>query len=125
MPAMPPALDNTTIRPRPAARIEGSSAFVSATGPKRFVEKIRSHTLIGTSSTVPAAAIPALCTSTSGAPIRCWTAVAAAAIDSASSRSSRTASNRGSSAAAPVAARRRSSPVSGERIPPTTRHPSA
>ena len=60
--------------------------------------------------------MPALCTSTSGAPTASSIALAAAAIDAASSRSSRTPSKRGSSAAAPVAARRRSSPASGERI---------
>src|SRR5262245_20449184 len=123
MPVMPPALDKTTIRPRPAARMEGNSAFVSATGPKRFVEKICSHTLTGTSSTEPAAAIPALCTTTSGAPTCSLTALAASAIDWGSSRSSRTPSNRGSLSPAPVAARRRSSPTSGERIAATTRHP--
>src|SRR4029453_4310784 len=105
-------------------RMEGNSALVRATGPKRFVEKICSHTLTGTSSTQPAAAIPALCTRTSGAPTCSWTALAAAAIDSGSSRSSRTPSNRGSSWPAPAATRRRSSPASGERIAPTTRHPS-
>src|SRR5215470_13389065 len=123
MPVMPPALDKTTILPRPAALMDGSKAFVSATGPKRFVEKICSHTLTGTSSTEPAAAIPALCTTTSGAPIRSLMLLAASAIDCGSSRSSRTPSNRGSSSPAPVVVRRRSSPTSGERIAATTRHP--
>src|SRR5262245_45745772 len=50
-------------------------------------------------------------------------ALAAAVIDVGSSRSSLTPTSRASSAAAPVAARRRSSPTSGERIAPTTRHP--
>src|SRR5262245_43526385 len=51
-------------------------------------------------------------------------ALAAATIDDGSSRSSRTPTRRGSPAAAPVAARRRASPASGERMAPTTRHPS-
>ena len=63
MPRTPPWLDTRTIRPRPAARIAGSSAAVSATGPNTVVWNIFSHRLIGVSSTIPAADIPALCTS--------------------------------------------------------------
>src|SRR5262249_33904653 len=70
------------------------------------------------------AAIPALCTRASGAPTAVSIALPAAVIDAGSSRSSPTATRRRSSTAAPVAARRRSSPTSGERIAPTTRHPS-
>jgi hypothetical protein len=121
---MPPWLDTTTIRPRPAARIDGSSALVSRTGPYRFVPNSRSQTSNGISSTHPTAAIPALCTSASGAPTASSMALAAVVIDAGSSRSSRTPTRRGSSAAAPVASRKRSSPTSGERIAPTTRHPS-
>src|SRR5262245_26528449 len=124
MPRMPPWLDTTTIRPRPAARMAGSSSLVSRTGPNRFVRNSRSQTSNGISSADPTAAIPALCTRASGAPTAASMALPAAVIDAGSSRSSRTATKRGSSAAAPVAARRCSSPTSGERIAPTTRHPS-
>src|SRR5262245_3280366 len=124
MPRMPPWLDMTTIRPRPAVRIDGSSSLVSRIGPNRFVRNSCSHTSNGISSTHPTAAIPALCTSASGAPTASSIALAAAVIDAGSSRSSLTPTKRGSSAAAPVAARKRSSPASGERIAPTTRHPS-
>src|SRR5206468_1340639 len=125
MPRMPPWLETTTIRPRPAARIDGSSAWVSRTGPNRFVRNSRSHVSDGMSSADPTAAIPALWTRTSGAPTACSIALAAATIDDGSSRSSRTPTRRRSSAAAPVAARRRSRPTSGERIAATTRHPSS
>ena len=54
----------------PAARIDGSSAFVSRTGPNRLVEKICCHTSTGISSTLPTAATPALCTRPSGEPTR-------------------------------------------------------
>src|SRR5262249_23452694 len=124
MPRIPPWLDMTTIRPRPAARMDGSSSLVSRTGPNTFVRNSCSHTSNGISSTHPTAAIPALCTRASGAPTAASMALPAAVIDAGSSRSSPTPTRRGSSAAAPVAARRRSSPTSGERIAPTTRHPS-
>src|SRR5262249_15416633 len=124
MPRMPPWLEMTTIRPRPAARMDGSSSLVSRTGPNRFVRNSRSQTSNGMSSTLPTAAIPALWTSASGAPTAASMALAAAVIDAGSSRSSLTPSKRGSPAAAPVAARKRSSPASGERIAPTTRQPS-
>ena len=62
IPRTPPALDTRMMRPRPALRIEGRSALVSATGPKMLVANIRSHRLIGASSSIPAAEIPALCT---------------------------------------------------------------
>src|SRR5262245_8525920 len=123
MPRIPPWLDTTTIRPRPAARMDGSSSLVSRTGPNRFVRNSRSQTSNGISSTHPTAAIPALCTSALGAPTASSMALAAAVIDDGSSRSSRTPIKRESSASAPVAARRRSSPTTGERIAPTTRHP--
>ena len=47
MPRTPPWLDTTTIRPRPAARMDGNSALVSAIGPKRLVEKICCQTAVG------------------------------------------------------------------------------
>src|SRR5262249_43679505 len=78
----------------------------------------------GTTSALPTAGTSALCTSAYGAPTAAAMALAAATIDDGSSRSRRTPTRRGSSAAAPVADRRRSSPTSGERIAPTTRHPS-
>src|SRR5262245_40780954 len=124
MPRMPPWLDTTTIRPRPLARMDGSSSLVRRTGPNRFVRNSRSQTSNGISSTHPTAAIPALCTRASGAPTASPMALAAPVIDAGSSRSSATPNKRGSPAVAPVAARRRSSPTSGERIAPTTRHPS-
>src|SRR5262249_35540600 len=124
MPRMPPWLEMTTIRPRPAARMDGSNSLVSRTGPNRFVRNSRSQTSNGMSSTLPTAAIPALCTSASGAPTASPMALAAAVIDAGSSRSSLTPTKRGSPAPAPVAARKRSSPASGERIAPTTRQPS-
>src|SRR4029453_14428320 len=124
MPRMPPWLDTTTIRPRPAARMDGNSSLVSHIGPNRFVRNSCSQTSNGRSSTHPTAAIPALCTSASGAPTAPSIALAPAVIDAGSSRSSPTPTKRGSSTAAPVAARRRSSPTSGERMAPTTRQPS-
>src|SRR5262249_12121644 len=124
MPRMPPWLDTTTIRPRPLARMDGSSSLVSRTGPNRFVRNSRSQPSNGSSSTHPTAAIPALWTSASGAPTASPMALAAAVIDAGSSRSSLTPTKRGSPAVAPVAARKRSSPASGDRIAPTTRQPS-
>ena len=53
MPRMAPWLDTSTIRPRPAARIDGISAFVSRTGPKRLVENICSQVSMGISSMLP------------------------------------------------------------------------
>ena len=90
------AFHYTRDRIRIAARIDGSSAFVSATGPKRLVANTRSHTSAGSSSTDPTAAIPALCTRTSGAPIDASMLSAASAIEAASARSSRTPIRRGS-----------------------------
>src|SRR5262245_40236793 len=123
MPRTPPWLDTTTIRPRPAARIAGSSSWVSRIGPNTLVEKIWADTAAGISSTQPTAATPALWTTASGAPTASRIARAPAVIDAGSSRSSRTVTSRGSSAAAPVAARRRSRAASGERTAATTRHP--
>src|SRR5262245_18821513 len=125
MPGMPwtaPWLDTTTIRPRPAARIAGSSARVRRTGPKKLVEKTCSHTSIGSSSRQPTAATPALWTSPSGAP-PARISSAAAATEAGSSRSRRTPTSRGSPAAAPVAARRRARPSSGDRMAASTAHP--
>ncbi len=51
------------MRPRPAARIVGNSAWVSATGPSTLVVNMFCHSAISLSSTTPAAEIPALCTS--------------------------------------------------------------
>ena len=51
------------MRPSPAARIDGSSAWVSATGPRTLVANMFCHSAISVSSTIPAAEIPALCTS--------------------------------------------------------------
>ena len=73
------------MRPRPAARIDGSSAFVSATGPKMLVANIRSHTSSGVSSTIPAAEIPALCTSPYGRADRFARSTSAAASTDAGS----------------------------------------
>src|SRR5262245_47401839 len=123
MPRTPPWLEITTIRPRPAARMDGSSSWVSRTAPNRFVRNSRSHASKGISSTHATAAIPALCTSASGAPTASSMTLAPAWIDAGSSRSSRTPIKRGSPTPARVAARRRSSPASGERMAATTRHP--
>src|SRR5262245_46242916 len=123
MPRTPPSLDTTTIRPRPAARIAGSSAWVSRIGPNVLVEKTWANTAGDISSTQPTAATPALWTSASGAPTASSIALAPAAVAVGSSRSSRTGTSRGSPAAAPVAARRRSRAVSGERTAATTVQP--
>ena len=80
MPRTAPWLEMTTMRPRPAARIDGKRARVSAIGPNRLVAKIWSHALAGVSSNIPAAAMPALCTRTSGAPTASSIALAAAAM---------------------------------------------
>ncbi len=59
----------------------GRSSLVSRTGPKKFVEKICSHTPIGISSRQPTPAIPALCTRPSGDPTASWMALPAATIE--------------------------------------------
>src|SRR5882757_7818404 len=123
IPRTPPALDTRMMRPRPALRMDGRSALVSATGPKILVANIRSHKLIGASSIMPAAEIPALCTKPYGAPTASSIDFAAAVTDVASVRSSPTPIRRGSSTRAPVASRRRSMPASTDRIAATTRQP--
>ena len=123
IPRTPPALDTRMMRPRPALRMDGRSDLVSATGPKMLVANVRSHTLIGVSSTIPAGPIPALCTSPYGAPIASSIVFAAAATDAASVRSSVTPISRGSLASAPVASRSLSMPASTNRIAATTRQP--
>src|SRR5215469_7254700 len=125
MPRIPPTLDTTTIRPRPACRMAGSSSLVRRIGPMRLVAMICSTTAGGISSTKPTATNAALCTTTCGAPTAAVMSLAAVTIEFGSSRSSRTAVTRGSPAAAPVAARSRFRPVSGERIAATTCHPRA
>src|ERR1700694_5871932 len=68
IPRTPPTLDKRMMRPRPALRMDGRSDLVRTTGPKMLVANVRSHTLIGVSSTIPAGPIPALCTRAYGAP---------------------------------------------------------
>src|SRR4051812_48139842 len=111
------------MRPRPASRIAGSNAFVSATGPNTVVSNILSHSVIGVSSAIPAAEMPALCTTAYGAPTASSIDFAAAATEAASVRSSVTPISRGSSAPAPVASRSLSMPASTDRIAATTCHP--
>ena len=110
MPRTPPWLETTTMRPRPAARIDGQQRLgerhrAEEVGAKHLLPQLES----ASPRRIPTAAMPALCTSASGAPTASIDAFAAAAIDAGSSRSSRTPIKRGSSAAAPVAAR--SAPV--------------
>src|SRR6516162_3670442 len=111
------------MRPSPAARIDGSRAWVSATGPRTLVANIFCHSAISVSSTIPAPEIPALCTRAYGAPTASSIALAAAEIDAVSVRSSGTPISR-SSSPAPVASRRRGIARSGVRMAATTRHPS-
>ena len=123
IPRTPFSLAITTMRPRPAARIEGSSALVSATGPNRLVANSCCHTSRSSSSTQPTAVIPALCTTASGAPTASRMALAAFVIDAGSVRSSCTPINRELSAGAPVASSMFCRPISGVRIAATTRQP--
>ena len=120
-----PRLRSTPRRcgPRPASRITGSSALVSATGPNTVVANILSHRLIGVSSAIPAAEMPALCTRAYGAPTASSIDFAAASTDAESVRSSATPISRGSPSAAPVAARSLSIPASTDRIAATTCQP--
>ncbi len=112
-----------TIRPRPAVRIAGNKALVNCTGPSTWVANIRSHSSIGVSSTVPAAEMPALCTSTRGAPTASSITLAAAATDAASVRSNWTGISRESSTTPATLARNWAMPDSGARIAASTRQP--
>src|SRR5690606_39914015 len=123
IPHTPGWLETSTMRPRPARRMPGNSSLVSATGPNTVVANICSHRLSGVSSTIPAAEMPALCTTAYGAPTDPSISLAAAVIDAASVRSRATGINRGSSAAAPVVSASRAIPASTDRIAATTRHP--
>ncbi len=124
MPRIAPWLETSTIRPRPAARIAGSSSWVSRTGPKKLVEKICSHVVIGHLLEAADAGDTGVVHEAVRRPRPCrGSRAAAAAIDAGSSRSSRTPTSRGSSAAAPVAPRSRSRRrrASASRRPPSTR----
>src|ERR1700742_4249625 len=73
---------------------------------------------------MPAAEIPALCTTANGVPMVSPMVLAATSTDAWSIRSSWTPINRSSSGAAPVASRSCAMPCSGVRMAATTRHPS-
>ena len=58
----PERLDTLMIRPRPAARMEGSTALVTAITPKTFVSNWARMTASHCSSNAPPIATPALLT---------------------------------------------------------------